>query len=111
MTVRLRELPADQTGTIGLYACPGLDDPAQLVGMVDAAARGGQLAGSTNSRPCLRSRDRVNRRTHIVELTISTGWPPCSAGWSAMWRVSKARPTAPPDGEWPFAATCGMLRG
>jgi hypothetical protein len=35
------------TGTIGLYACPGLDDPAQLVGMVDAAARGGQLAGAT----------------------------------------------------------------
>jgi hypothetical protein len=35
------------TGTIGLYACPGLGDPAQLVGMVDAAARTGQLAGAT----------------------------------------------------------------
>jgi hypothetical protein len=35
------------TGTIGLYACPGLEDPAQLVGMVDAAAHAGHLAGAT----------------------------------------------------------------
>ena len=34
------------TGTIGLYACPDLDDPAQLVAMVEAAARAGQLAGA-----------------------------------------------------------------
>jgi hypothetical protein len=35
------------TGTIGLYACPGRGDPAQLVDMVEAAARAGQLAGAT----------------------------------------------------------------
>jgi hypothetical protein len=35
------------TGTIGLYACPGRGDPAHLVGMVEAAARTGLLAGAT----------------------------------------------------------------
>jgi hypothetical protein len=35
------------TGTIGLFACPGRGDPARLVGMVEAAARAGRLAGAT----------------------------------------------------------------